>query len=126
MKCVNTMSYSVVLNDYTGLTFNLSRGLRQRDILSPFLFLFCGEHLSSLIRSPLEGKLIRGVKESRSGPQVFHLLFVDDCILFVKATERGASSVKQILQYEICSGQSVNYSKSTISLALTRKRGKKE
>ncbi|KAA3462686.1 reverse transcriptase [Gossypium australe] len=71
MKCVTTMSYSVVLN-----------GVRQGNPLSPFLFLFCGEGLSSLTRLAMQGKIIREVKASRSSPQVSHLLFTDDYILF--------------------------------------------
>ncbi|KAK5795095.1 hypothetical protein PVK06_036352 [Gossypium arboreum] len=38
-----------------------------------------------------------------------------DCILLVEATERGAHSLKHILnEYEKCSGQCVNYDKSTV------------
>ncbi|KAH1090919.1 hypothetical protein J1N35_018176 [Gossypium stocksii] len=115
MKCVTTVSYSVVFNGFTGCTFIPSRGLRQGDPLSPFLFLFCREGLSSLIRLALKEKALRGVKASRSGPQVSHLLFADDCILFGKATGKGVSLLKQILhEYEGCLGQKVNYSKSTI------------
>ncbi|KAH1063333.1 hypothetical protein J1N35_028320 [Gossypium stocksii] len=115
MKCVFPVSYSVVFNGVTGKTFFLSRGLQYGDLLSPFLFLFCGEGLSSLMRLATDGKLIRGVKASRSGPQISHLLFTNDCIMFGEATERGALSLKRILhEYGVCSGQSVNYTKSTI------------
>lgn len=50
LRCVNSVSYSVVLNGKNGEIFTPSRGLRQGDPLSPFLFLFCGEGLSSLMR----------------------------------------------------------------------------
>ncbi|KAA3477726.1 reverse transcriptase [Gossypium australe] len=108
MKCVNTVSYSVVFNNYTGHIFIPSRGL------------------SSPMRSTLVGKIVQGVKASRSGPQVSHLLFADDCILFGEATERGATSLKQILhEYEICSGQNVNYSKPTIFFSSNRQEREK-
>lgn len=41
IKCVTTVSYSVVLNGNKGDTFFPSKGLRQGDPLSSFLFLFC-------------------------------------------------------------------------------------
>ncbi|KAH1092283.1 hypothetical protein J1N35_019540 [Gossypium stocksii] len=45
-----------VLNGYSGEFFFPSRGLRQEDPLSPFLFLFCGEGLSSLMNLGLQDK----------------------------------------------------------------------
>ncbi|KAA3469656.1 reverse transcriptase [Gossypium australe] len=58
---------------------------------------------------------IRGAKASINGPEITHLLFADDCILFGEAINRGTEFLKNILQvYESCSGQSVNFSKSTV------------
>ncbi|KAK5818320.1 hypothetical protein PVK06_023255 [Gossypium arboreum] len=51
MKCVTIVSYPVVFNGVIGENFVPSRGLRQCDPLSPFLFLFCREGLSSLMSS---------------------------------------------------------------------------
>ncbi|KAK5777375.1 hypothetical protein PVK06_045342 [Gossypium arboreum] len=114
MKCVTTVSYSVVFNSVIGENFIPSRDFRQGGPLSPFLFLFCGEGLSSLMRLATEGNLLRGVKASRSEPQISHLLFANDCILFGEATERGANLLKRILhEYELGSDQCVNYTKST-------------
>lgn len=83
--------------------------------MSPFLFLKCGEGLSSLMRLATRNRLLKGVKASRSGPQISHLLFADDCILFSEATSRGATLLKRILrEYRICSGKCVNFDKSTV------------
>lgn len=58
---------------------------------------------------------MKKVKASRSGPRVSHLLFANGCILFSEATSRGATLLKGILrEYRICSGQCVNFKKSTI------------
>lgn len=87
-RCVNTVSYSVVLNGHNGDSFYPSRGLRQGDPLSPFLFLFCGEGLFSLMKLGMQENKIKGVKASRSQPHVSHLLFADDCIPFGEATDK--------------------------------------
>ncbi|KAA3474108.1 reverse transcriptase [Gossypium australe] len=115
MKCLSTISYAVVLNGQAGNIFYSSRRLRQGDPLSPFLFLICGEGLSSLMRLAQREKNFRGVKASRRGPQISHLLFADDCILSGEATKRGAGLLKRILcEYRKCSGQQVNFDKSTV------------
>ncbi|KAA3472329.1 reverse transcriptase [Gossypium australe] len=112
MKCISTISYSVISRKYL---FFPTRGLRKGDPLSSFLFLIYGEGLSSLMRLAQQEENFKGVKASRRGPQISHLLFADDCIIFREATERGASLLKRILrEYRICSGQIVNFEKSTV------------
>ncbi|KAA3474381.1 reverse transcriptase [Gossypium australe] len=55
-----------------------------------------------------EGEL-GGVKVSRRGPKISHLLFVDDCIISGEASDRGANVLKRLFQeYEEVSGNSAN------------------
>ncbi|KAK5818832.1 hypothetical protein PVK06_023778 [Gossypium arboreum] len=63
MQCVTTISYSVVMNGHLGEEFQPTRGLRQGDPLSSFLFLLCGEGLSSLLRIAEREGSLRGVKQ---------------------------------------------------------------
>ncbi|KAL5551065.1 hypothetical protein UlMin_001241 [Ulmus minor] len=58
---------------------------------------------------------LQGMRCGTYGPTISHLFFVDDSLLFVEATPASCSAIKEILsQYEIASGQIVNYSKSTV------------
>ena len=54
MRCITTVTYSIRINGQTRGRIVPSRGLRQRDPLSPYLFLFCAEGLSTLLRRATE------------------------------------------------------------------------
>ncbi|KAL4383540.1 hypothetical protein GQ457_15G011040 [Hibiscus cannabinus] len=69
---------------------------------------------ASLIKEQREGR-IRGIRASQNGPRVNHLLYADDCLLFIKNSEKEAMRLKQVLTaYESSSGQKINVEKSSI------------
>jgi len=82
MKCVTTVSYSVVVNGSPVGNIKPSRGIRQGDPISPYLFLICDEGLSALINRAEQASIISGVPTSPKGPEISHLFFADDSILF--------------------------------------------
>ena len=86
MECISSVSYSVLLNGMPKGWIIPKRGLRQGDPLSPYLFLLCAEGLSALLRKADFDREITGVAISQRGPKVSHLFFVDDCLLFCKAS----------------------------------------
>lgn len=127
MKCITPTSYTVNTNGVRGRKFQATRGLCQRDLLSPFLFLFCSEGLSSLMRLAMKEGLLKDAKTWRKGPKISHLLFANDCILFGEASGRGAMVLKgNLKEYEKCSDQCVNFNKSTIFFSSNNSEEKKK
>lgn len=58
MRCVRTMSYSVLINGVPSTPFSPERGLRQEDPLSPYLFLLCVEAFTALLgKTEFEGRI---------------------------------------------------------------------
>ena len=84
MQCVTTVTYSILLNGEPKGFIRPSRGLRQGDPLSPFLFLFCAEGLNALLNKAADNGEIMGLSLCHQGPRITHLFFADDCLLFLQ------------------------------------------
>ncbi|KAK2370269.1 hypothetical protein QL285_083333 [Trifolium repens] len=115
MKCVKTVNFSILINGRPSQNFYPKRGLRQGDPLSPYLFIICANVFSGLITQAQQGKRIHGIKIAHGAPEVSHLLFADDSLLFCRANNQEATEVKNIIMnYQEASGQLVNMNKSEI------------
>jgi hypothetical protein len=98
--------------------FTPTRGLWQEDPLSPYLFLLCGEGLSSLqLYEEVSG--INRVRVCRNVPSVSRLLFADESLILMKADMTNATSLQQVLDtYCANLGQLVSLAKSSIFFSL--------
>ncbi|XP_062114632.1 uncharacterized protein LOC133825743 [Humulus lupulus] len=114
-KFISFVKYSININSAIIGKITPTRGLRQGDPLSSFLFLLCVEDLSSLLKHALSTDQVRGLKCGLGGPMVSHLFFADDIFFFLEATMENCTHFKEILvHYENPSGYLVNLNKFVV------------
>lgn len=83
-----------------------SPGLRQRDPLSPYLFLVCAEGFSLLLTLNERRGKIHGCKVARGAPSISHLFSADSSLFFFSANEHEARVFKDCFTtYEVASRQ---------------------
>lgn len=80
MMCVTIVSYKIMRDGREIGPIIPSRGLRQGDPLSPYLFIIRAEGLSSLIHHYEKAGLLHGARVARGDPDTSHLFFADDCL----------------------------------------------
>lgn len=127
LRCVTSVSYAFKINGSIVGNVRPSRGLRQGDPLSPYLFVLCAQGLSSLIHSQVRASALRGVRIARDDPMISHLFFADDSLIFFRATKQDCKELQACLStYEKASGQLINYDKSAITFSSKTPRHSRE
>ncbi|XP_057249105.1 uncharacterized protein LOC104906541 [Beta vulgaris subsp. vulgaris] len=113
-ECISSVSFSVLVNGIPGDVFYPSRGIRQGDPLSPYIFILCAEILArQLHAASREGPKLVGVSLGHSRVKIPFLTFADDTMIFAKAIVDSCTVIREILDdYCRMSGQLVNYNKS--------------
>ena len=107
-----SIQYSLLVNGSPTQPFNPSRGLKQRDPISPYLFLFCANILSLALTKEENLKNIKGIRVGRNGVSFTHLFFTDDSLFFFQNDKASLSNLgNTILWYCLISGQSINLNK---------------
>ena len=116
--CISTASFSILVNGSPTGFFQNSRGLRQGDPLSPYLFVLGMEALSSLINRAVRGGFLSGCRiggREGVGTQVTHLLFADDTLVFCDDSQEQLAFLSWLLMwFEAISGLCINLNKSEI------------
>ena len=106
------------MNGVPACFFPSTKGLRQGDPLSPYLFVMGMEVLGILIRRAVEGGFLSGcnIREGgRTALNISHLFFADDTIVFCEANKDHLSHLSWILfWFEVASGLKINLGKSEI------------
>ncbi|KAL5568628.1 hypothetical protein UlMin_025203 [Ulmus minor] len=109
--------------EWMALKINLEKAYDRGDPLFPYLFILCTEILSRLFISKVDNGAIHGLKLTKGGPPLHHLMFADDIFVFGKACATEASSIKDTLDsFCFWSGLSFNNSKSSIFFSANTRR----
>jgi hypothetical protein len=98
MCCVTTARYAIKVNGDRTSPVVPSRGIRQGDPISPYLFLMCTEGLSCLLQKRESRGKLQGLHNGKNGPPITHLLFEDDNIFFACSDQRSVESLKEVLK----------------------------
>ena len=115
MECIRTISYSILVNGEPKGLINPTRGIRQGDPLSPFLFLLCTKGLHNLITKAVRAKEINSFSLCKRSLKLTHLFSPDDNLLFCKANPQECGNVLKILSdYKLVSGQKINREKTSL------------
>ncbi|KAE8669138.1 hypothetical protein F3Y22_tig00112254pilonHSYRG00076 [Hibiscus syriacus] len=115
MRYVTSVSTRILWNGEKSEQFNPSRGLRQGDPLSSYLFVLCMERLTQAIQIEVEAGRWQPFKTSKSASGISHLMFADDMVLFAEATNEQWEVTSSVLS-KLCnvSDQKVSVPKTTM------------
>lgn len=110
---ISHVYFSVLINGSSNGRFKSSKGLRQGDPLSPFLFLIVAESLNLMFTKAAELQWIQGFDSSPGGSKITHLLFGDDTLIFLKNDHRSIAHLRNILiWFEVISEVKINFHKT--------------
>ncbi|RVW65400.1 LINE-1 retrotransposable element ORF2 protein [Vitis vinifera] len=113
--CLSTVSFPVLVNGNAKGWVKASRGLRQDDPLSIFLFILVADVLSRMLLRADERNSLEGFRVGRNKIRVSHLQFADDTIFFSNTCEEVLQTLKSLLLvFGHISGLKVNLDKSNI------------
>ena len=90
--------------------FNIERGCRQGDPLSPYLFILCAEILAIKLRN---NKKIKGLKIVNTENKLSQ--FADDTAIILDGSEISLQeTMKELNRFAVISGLKINYSKTQV------------
>ncbi|CAJ2669949.1 unnamed protein product [Trifolium pratense] len=113
--CISSPSFKILWNGDKTDMFTPSRGIRQGDPLSPYLFVICMERLSHIIADQVDAEYWKPMRAGRNGPKISHLLFADDLLLFAEASIEQVHCIMHCLDiFCQASGQKINNQKTEI------------
>ncbi|PNX58979.1 ribonuclease H, partial [Trifolium pratense] len=104
-ECLNTASVSVLVNGSATKEFEMGRGLRQGDPLSPFLFIIAAEGFNMLMKNAVDMGRFAGYKFEGGDLGFSHLQYADDTLIIGEKSWGNIRIMKaNLLLFELMSG----------------------
>ncbi|XP_010436564.1 PREDICTED: uncharacterized protein LOC104720343 [Camelina sativa] len=116
-QCISTPSFSVSVSGSTSGLFKSSKGLRQRDPISPYLFAIAMEVFSGLMRTSFVAGFIQHHPKTKER-DITHLMFTDDVMVFFDGSSSSLQGISDVMDlFASWSGFRMNYEKTQIFTA---------
>ncbi|KAL4560754.1 hypothetical protein LXL04_032908 [Taraxacum kok-saghyz] len=113
--CLSSSRASVLINGSATKEFSITKGVRQGDPLSPFLFILAMESLNAVMESAGQLSLFSGVQIPNGDSKISHLFNADDALFLGDWTTSNFSNLVRILKcFHATSGLKVNFHKSQV------------
>jgi len=115
LGCLSSVSFSIIINEKDRRHFSSSRGVRQGDPLSPFLFILVADAMSRRIQRGLEEESLCPLSVGSSRLTLSHLQFADDTLIFGEFEDQNWINILEIIKH-FCeaSGLKINIEKSSL------------
>ncbi|KAL9841022.1 putative RNA-directed DNA polymerase [Arabidopsis thaliana] len=113
-ECMSTASFSVTLKGHSAGYFRSTKGLRQGDPMSPYLFVLAMEVFSGLLRSRYTTWYI-SYHPKTSELKISHLMFADDVMIFFDGNSSSLHGIYESLEdFASWSGLHMNTDKTQL------------
>jgi len=115
LNLTSSTLFSILVNGVPSKPFSPSRGIRQGDPLSPFMFVLMAEGLGRYIKATITDGSLKGLPLHNIQPTLNHSQFFDETLLLNSPTVREANKLNSILSdFTEASSMSLNYDKSKL------------
>lgn len=113
--CISSARISVLVNGSPTSEFSMERGLRQGDLLSPFLFIIAAEAINVMLRSAVKVGLFQLTCLGSNIVSVSLLQFADDVLFLGLWSQTNIGNLLKLLTcFEEASGLKINMQKSQV------------
>ncbi|XP_022031125.1 uncharacterized protein LOC110932072 [Helianthus annuus] len=115
MGLVESAKSSVLVNGAPTFEFKYSKGIRQGDLMLPFLFLIGMDAFSVMMKKAIAEGIFKGFVAPNGGPSVSCLLFANDSLILGEWSDSSATNLLRLLRcFNIMSSLNINYNNSSL------------